>query len=120
MLEVTGTVIFDMQPKIRCLTDLEEVKIERMITLLKFLGRREVTNFVETGPFRFDPATTAFYDDITDRAIAPSDKMIELFYNRLCRDAMSRLQMNAYRSNIKGLRKLLVRFNNLDFLPLAI
>lgn len=105
--------------KNKSLTAEEETKIDRLGLLLTFLGKKQIINFVATGPFRFEPETGSFHDDITDRIVAPNENMIDLFYRRLCRDAMSKLQVDLKRTKIKGFQRLLVAFYKLDFLPLA-
>lgn len=103
----------------KCLTEEEEIKVERLSLILHYLGKSDMINFVVTGPYRFTAATGAFTDKLTDRIIAPNENMIDLFYKRLCRDAMCKLEADLRRSKIKGLRKMLVFFFKLDFLPLA-
>lgn len=104
----------------KCLTEEEEKKIERLVLLLKFLNKNKSINFVGTGPFRFEPETESFYDHLTDRIVPPNENMIDLFYGRLCRDAANQLKANLHRSSMSGLRRLLIHFNKLDFLPIAL
>ncbi len=105
--------------KNKCLSEDEESKIDRLSTLLFFIGKTEVINFVINGPFRFTAATGAFTDNLTDRTVSPNVNLINLFYKRLCRDALGKLESDLRRSKIKGLRRLLISFYKLDFLPLA-
>ncbi len=106
--------------KNKCLSEEEEIKVARLSILLNYLGKEEAINFVAPiGPFRFTANTGIWSDKLTDRPIAPSEEMIDLFYKRLCRDAQAKLEADLRRSEIKGLRRLLVFFFELDFLPLA-
>ncbi len=103
----------------RCLTEEEEIKVDRLSLLLTFLGKEQAINHVNQGPYRFSILTGAFSDNLTDRVVSPNENMIDVFYRRLCRDAMAKLEAELRRSGIKGLRKLLVHHFKLDFLPLA-
>lgn len=106
--------------KNKCLSEVEEIKVSRLSILLNFLDKEEAINFVAPiGPFRFTATTGIWSDKLTDRPVAPTEEMIDLFYKRLCRDAHAKLEADLRRSQIKGLRKLLVRYFELDFLPLA-
>jgi hypothetical protein len=105
--------------KHKCLSDQEEVKMERLCLLLTFLGKEQVVNHFSGSPYRFSILTGGFSDNSTDNIVSPNENLIELFYKRLCRDAQAKLEADLRKSKIKHLRKLLVHFFKLDFLPIA-
>lgn len=102
-----------------CLSEIEERKIERFHPLLSFLSRKEAIFFVKVNTFKFDPKTDSFHDNINGRVIAPESDLIDFFYKRLCHIAMNKLQVEMGRTKIPSIRRLLIKFNKLDFLPLA-
>jgi hypothetical protein len=103
----------------KTLTDDEESKIDCFYPLLDFLNKDNAIFFIFSNTFRFEGATGSFHDQITGNVIAPSNLVINFFYSRLCDFALNKLRSETKKSDMVGIRRLLVRYHKLDFLPLG-
>lgn len=98
-----------------CLSDDEEIKLERLVSIVKFLGFKEIVHWIDY-PIRFNTIDKAFYHNVDGHIMPPTQPRINGFYNRFLKEAEWKMIREAKNTKIIDINRLLLKFHNLDFM----